>query len=381
MGNARPDNSRLRTEDIPDLLHDAQFLTARWKPKLAQVSLLFDCLRRNTDGSQIADRTVEIRLNRVHRIAAYYDPANIEVRPSRFRLDRPFSSASLQDWSYPPSEACLSINSQESLFAMTTSWRIDWLEGTYAKQAGDPRTFSIHLYLDQYDHGEYACERCLYFECEAVDAFSSGVALDLDEWGGQFDAWWDFWEAHVGEIRAPRGEGGPAAEDRFIPAGEDPPPDLSYEPPDQPAFLVLQTDAPPELLGPIQGMIEGIMRRDWARLAQAWPDYDKSAEDRARELEELYLGPEFGRWTYVRQVDAWWEEGSQACVTVRGIEHTAPDHEDPAANQETVISFALRKSDHGWRILTFAQGWPEDGSADQPSGPKPWLDEQALQSE
>lgn len=376
MGDVRKDNTRVRTRDIPNLLHDAQLLTVEWKPELAQVVLMFDCLRRNADGSEMADRSVEIRLVGVHRIAAYYDPVDIRLRPSSCRLDDPFIASDLENWPLPPLEAFLAINSEESLFSMATSWRVDWLQGCPMPPAADRCALFIHLQINKHDNGETASERSLYFECDSIHTLSSGVPLDLDHWAGQFDAWWKSWEQHC-----QRGEGSDGEdrelveEDAFIPSGEDPPQDLSYRPPDRTAFSVQRTGAPAALLQPIQDMHEAILDRNWARLARAWPNYDKNTDERARELEEQYLGLDFGRWAYVRQVDEWWEEGNQACVTVRGIEHSAPDDEDPATNQEVVITYALRKSDRGWRILTFSQGWPEYGSADSSDGPKPWLDE------
>jgi len=98
-------------------------------------------------------------------------------------------------------------------------------------------------------------------------------------------------------------------------------------------------------------------------MAVSYPDLDQSAEDRAAELKHQFLTDEFGRWVYLRSVDKWWIEGQRACVVVRGIEHTMPDEEDPASNDETVLSYRLLRCGERWIISTWSQGWPGFGSA------------------
>jgi hypothetical protein len=228
------------------------------------------------------------------------------------------------------------------------------------------------------NYSKTACKGYLYFECGDMEVLSAGVVLDLDVWAAQREAWWaswaDDWDETGQEADDLENQEEPVEEAAFIPAAEETVADSSYRPPDEPAFQLEPTDAPPALLEPIRDMLEGFLARDWTRLARAWPDYDKSPEERARELAERHLGDEFGRWVYARQVDDWWAEGRQACVIVRGLGHCIPDGDDPAVNEETVLSIALRKADRGWRIWTLNQGWPACGSADSFDGPKPWLD-------
>lgn len=365
-------NRKVEFSDMRALLNEAKLLSLDWQPELAQASLVFDCRRRNTDGSELSDRSVEIRLNAVERIAAFFNPANIEVRPSTFKLESPISKADLKNWTITPSEAQLSVNSKSDLFHMTTSWRIDWIKGDAL--SGQKGKYALCLRFDQHYYGKDACEKSLFFDCNDIELMSSSIPLDLYEWGEQCDAWWRGWGSHWEDKESSDAdnESPTLEEDTIIPAGEDPPPDTTYIPPSQPAFIV-ESDAPDELLKPIRDWHEGLLERDWQRVANAWPDYDQSATDRAERLQEIYMEHDFGRWAFVRQVDDWWQESNQACVIVRGIEHTMPDEEDPALNKETVISYALRKHDAGWAIWTFSQGWPQHGSAPTYDGEKPWL--------
>jgi hypothetical protein len=108
-------------------------------------------------------------------------------------------------------------------------------------------------------------------------------------------------------------------------------------------------------------------------LAQIYPGIDQNIEERARDLTR-WSEQGFGRWGYARAIDDWWIEGTRACVIVRGVEHCMPDDGDPAENQETVWTFALRKQGDDWTIGTLSQGWPRFGSAKALSdSDKPWL--------
>src|SRR5262245_35417231 len=116
--------------DITALLHEARLLSVEWKPEMAELRLSFECLRRNTDGSAMADRSVDLLLAGVERIAAYYSPAAVEVRPSKFNYSSVLREADLADWMHPPNEAYFSVNSGRQAWEMATSGRIDWLVGS-----------------------------------------------------------------------------------------------------------------------------------------------------------------------------------------------------------------------------------------------------------
>jgi hypothetical protein len=115
--------------------------------------------------------------------------------------------------------------------------------------------------------------------------------------------------------------------------------------------------------------------KDWGKMASAWPDFDMSLEERHEQIKASQLSHEWGRWVYIRQIDDWWEEASHACVVCRGVEHTAPEEESPAENEETVITYGLRCSDRGWVLRTGSQGWPSHESAAKSLKPTPWMSE------
>src|SRR5687768_15635360 len=94
-------------QEIPTLLHDAQFTGLQWEPHLRRIQLDFDCLRRNEDGSSLDDPVVELHLDSVEQLVAYYAPADLEVRPSEFVVRSRLSAADLVDWSQPAGEASL----------------------------------------------------------------------------------------------------------------------------------------------------------------------------------------------------------------------------------------------------------------------------------
>jgi hypothetical protein len=131
------------------------------------------------------------------------------------------------------------------------------------------------------------------------------------------------------------------------------------------------TDVPRGLLEPIIDWFEGHMDRDWWRMARAWPHLDRSLAEHAENIADdcQYVG----RWGYARQIDEWWWEGVHAEVTIRGIEHTMPDEEAEACNEESVWVFRLRREADRWVIRGYLQGWPDHGSAPaRPASEKPW---------
>ncbi|MCG8648968.1 MAG: hypothetical protein MI861_04000 [Pirellulales bacterium] len=363
-------------QDIPSLLHDAKLILLDWEQELRSLRLYFTCLMRNVDGSSIPEPVVELQLSGVERIAAYYSPASVEVRPSEFHNPSPFSAADLIAWNREPCEAYLSINSAQADFKMATSCQLTWPFGSPSDANKSEVSLGVHLALEEHSYGRDVVATGLYFGCDALRPMMSSVPLSVDDWRQQFDAWWKSWHDHwdLQDSDEPRGERQPVLEDTFIPAGTDRPPDLSYRPPSEPAFRLETADAPAELLLPINDFHSGLLEHDWERMARAYPNFDKGNADRAQELSHLYLSHEFGRWVYVRQVDSWWAEDVRACVVVRGIEHAMPNEEDPAMNHETVITYGLLKSEDRWIISTWSQGWPQYGSAPKSRGRSSWRD-------
>src|SRR3569623_255670 len=107
--------------DIPQLLHDATLADLNWDPHLRTFRLFFCCLRRNTDGSAVEDPTVELQLDGVEEIVAYYSPPSFGVKPSEFDVDHRLTAGDLERWLGRPREAELAINSPHAEFTMATS--------------------------------------------------------------------------------------------------------------------------------------------------------------------------------------------------------------------------------------------------------------------
>jgi hypothetical protein len=254
-------------QNIPALLHDAHLNGLDWEPHLNSMWLSFACLRRSVDGAPIMSPTVELYLEGVNQVAAYYSPANIEVRPSDFSVPDPLSSADLQEWTRPPDEAFVAINSPHADFEMATSCAIEWLFGEPLASDSEDSHLRMHLtFRHSYEEGAVAI--ALFFACDSIQPFSAGVPLSIDDWGQQFGAWWQNWKEHWSAKGSAdqESESEVVIEDKFIPTGEDPPPDLSYRPPAEPAFQLTATDAPNELLQPIEDFHVGLHKQEWARM-------------------------------------------------------------------------------------------------------------------
>src|SRR5262249_42586482 len=110
--------------DLPELLHDARLLSLGWDPELARLTLLFACLRREVDGSDLADRTVEIAS--VEAIVVAQDSCFPNVRPPESSPSRLLGVEDLSSWPFGPQEALLRVNSNadedEALHAARESW-------------------------------------------------------------------------------------------------------------------------------------------------------------------------------------------------------------------------------------------------------------------
>ena len=195
----------------------------------------------------------------------------------------------------------------------------------------------------------------------------------METWESQFAAWWKNWDNHWHDSDEESDEEEPVFEDAFIPAGEDSPADLAYRPPGEPAVELMDSDVPVELMQPIRAWFEATHTCDWKRKVAAQRNLDLSEEDQVRREKDDYVHF-FGRWGYARQIDEWWIERAVGEVSVRGVEHSMPDEEDPATNIESVWTFGLRLREGGWVIRTYSQGWPPFGSASiKELSEKPWF--------
>lgn len=339
-------------DDIPDLLHDATLRSIEFDAALRIARVTYSCLRRNPDGSELLDRNVELRISSVERIAAYYDAANFKQRFSEFSDLQYFNIDALQQAPIEDFDCEIAVNSLDELFNLRTSGHVDWLVGEPIEIEFPTDVFCLFVTLKTGNYRLGAVRSSIMFQGTSIETWSSGKPLSLQEWGSQFAAWWKGWENHWESDRLDE----PKEEDVFIPAGEESPQDLKFRPPDKPAFAVNPEDVNAALLEPIRDYHEGILTRDWSRVAKAWPNLDKDDTEQAREFESSFLGDEFGRWVYLRQLESFWQEGPRACVTLRGVEYWAPFDNEPAETVETVVSYCLRCLDGRWVIRKYSQG-------------------------
>jgi hypothetical protein len=296
---------------------------------------------------------------------------SFETRPSQFNPPRRITPEELADWPFRVQEASLWINSALAEEALESA-RLDWLLGNEASFRESPCTFNF--FFDQWgDFGMPMLHVRLLIGGDDFTVTSGGLPLDIDEWAEQYEAWWKGWKNHWdSKVEATDDES--SEYDTAIPAGKPEPPDLSYRPPDEPVFDLEPTDAPHELVHAIREYFESHHHRDWATMARVYPYSILSAEERAKQLERQNLTDDFGRWGFIRSIDDWWQEGSRACVVVRGIEHQMAFEEYPAKDCESVWTFSMRYRGGGWIIHGYSQGWPAFGSAKQLSlEQKPWL--------
>ncbi|MBN2494534.1 MAG: hypothetical protein JXR96_08095 [Deltaproteobacteria bacterium] len=362
--------SKLTAFDIPHLLHDATLVSGEWDRDASRLTLVYECLRRALDGSEIEDRRVEIALDGVVAFGVAYDSSLPDIRPSELVVPDSWVVKQIDPWPFRAMEAPMSINSESDAETVELAARCDWL-------LGDARAASGARYRICLEYsGSPRIRLLISVAAGAISPSIGGEPFPLDLWAKQYNAWWQGWQEHWDrkEEDGEDEEGEPALEDAAIPMGEDPPPDLSYSPPREPAFELTETEAPVEVLAPLRDWFEGLLERDWARRAGAFPHIDIEPIEHARAIEQRMQGQDFGRWGYARAVDRWWVEGKRAHVRVRGIEHSMPEEDDPAENVESVWDFALRCRRGEWKIWGYSQGWPCYGSAEKkPARQKPWL--------
>ncbi len=368
-------------QGIPDLLHDASLEGLQWQTQDRMLRLFFSCLRRMVDDSDSADLPVELRFVGVSQFAFYYAPANDSVRPTEIDFQSRFASTDLSPWDGRSSEAFLYLNSRLAEIEWETASHRLWVY-----RADDNASAQLHvaIALSPMNYGDDSVKESLFIVCDAIEPFSGGRPLSLEQWNEQYRAWWDGWSEHWEEKADDDfdGDGEEDDEDAYeyeiaIPAETSDLNPLDYNPPQKSPFQIGDTDAPVELLKPIEDFHSGMLQHDWRKVREASPRLDDEEDNLTEEeLEESYLDDGRGSWSYIRQVDSWWREGRRACVVVRGMEHTMPDEEDPAENRETVITYGLRELEGRWIIWSSTQGWPDFGSApelyEEPEWKKEW---------
>jgi hypothetical protein len=373
LGSKQSNQMMGNLKDIPPLLHDARLTGCRWDRHSKTFDLSFRCLRRNVDGTPIENSTVNLELRGVEQIVADYSPASLTVKPSDFEPPFRITLAELEEWPEGSIEAQVVINSPQAEFDSATACVRETLIGGLDDSSA-MSSLRVHVYFEPHGHVPESTAMGLSIHCDSLEPSTNGVPLDIDTWKRQFQAWWAGWRGHWTAKDKQSSNDELATEDTIIPAGHPTPPDLSYQPPKEAPFHVAKKMAPAELLKPIEDYHTGLHERDWPKVALAYPNFDFSLDDRAARLRDQYLGWDYGRWVYVRHIDGWWQEGDRACVVIRGIEHTMGDDEFPARNEETVLTYGLRRSLDGWVIAAWSLGWPRFGSAEKLAERQSWRD-------
>lgn len=343
---------------IGDLLHEARLVDLAWDEQLRRLRMAWKCLRKNIDDNDLTDTPVDLIVDGVRAMGVWWQPAAHEVRPSQCPELGEATVDAIRERFTGPGTLHVIVESQRGPHEFDLVCGVEWIVGDGDAVQKDACGLVVDVVCSPPSCGPDALSVGLVIFCDMVEAEAGGVPLTLQDWHDQFDAWWkgwqEYWDHKYGEDQQEDGDEDPVPEDKFIPAGDDEA-DLTYRPPDRPAFDVRKTDVPDDLIRPIRDFHEGHLAQDWRRMAIAYPDLSSPVENRPKVLEERFLGPEWGRWQYIRRVDDWWQEGRRACVTVRGIEHWAPMEGDPTEEREIVISYGLRELDGRWIIWTWSQ--------------------------
>lgn len=368
-------------QGIPDLLHEASLEGLQWKATDRTLRIFFDCLRSSVDDSEEIDSAVELRFLNVSQFAFYYSPGDDSVRPSEIDFEAHFAKADPANWDGQSSKAFLYLNSRTAQYEWETASYRRWIYQVEG-DIDSPLHVAINLSFANYD--EESLEENIFITCDAIQPISGGKPLTLEKWNQQYRAWWEGY-SHYWDNRAEESDEDDDDEEEDsessefyyeqIPAESAELDPLNYEPPDKPPFQIGPTDAPAELLRPIEDYHTGMLQHDWHKVRTASPQLDDREDITEEEIEESCLDENLGSWYYIRQIDSWWEEGRRACVVARGIEHSMPDAEDPAENRETVITYGLRELDGRWVIWSMKYGWPEFGSAEEACEEPEWKKE------
>lgn len=356
---------------ITPLLHNARLTELSHKD--GTVSLTLECLRRNPDGSELDDESLELRLFKVENVIAYYDPFRFHIRPSTLQPDETISPTELEQCSFNKQPVTVSIDSEEARFDMLSSSRSIVLVGDLPDESLS-RDHYLCLTFLPVETVEESCTTSFYFSFKELQMLAAGSTLNYELWSEQFVAWKEYWDRQwAGETETTNREQQSGV--HHVKSNEESPKIPDYDPPAQPPFRLNDQNAPDWLIEPIKNFHTGILHRDWNLVSSSLPAFDRESDKHISEIERRILGNDYGCWIFIRQIDEWWEEDRRAYVVARGIEHCMPDEFGPATNMETVIYYLLKKHGDNWLIHDYSQGWPADGSAPVCDREMPWLDE------
>lgn len=173
-------------KDIPPLLHDARLSDCRWDGHLKTFVLSFQCLRRNLDGTNIENSTVNLKLSDVARIQTHYSPASVTVKPSEFVTGSRLKRTDLDEWRHGAVDASLAINSPQAEFEMETAYARELLVGDL-ESCPHESPLRVHITFEPNNYGPQGTPTGLSIGCDSLATFAIGVPLDIETWKLQFE--------------------------------------------------------------------------------------------------------------------------------------------------------------------------------------------------
>lgn len=363
-------------EQISNLVHEGRLNSVTWDPILKKVTLVLHCLRRGSGGENLAPVPIIMTFSDIDAFYIGHNPETLSVKPEDYHLDRQLCELDLRYWDFPPQEFSLSVNSLQCQEDAFSTYIGEWILGSKARRVGSHLLTALTFYdgdLLGVPNSRIIC----FFACDEIIVESGGVALDLDTWTEQYQAWWNGWREHwlqQENCANDRDEEG-FLEDVFIPAGVDVAPDPDYRPPSEPIFHLMPHDLPEEIIRPLQSWFESVHSKDWRRRAECCQILGRNAAEQAKDEEESFNA--MPSWGYAREIDSWWLNDSLAQVEVRGIEHSMAFDDVAAESTERVWTFRLRKRGPRWVVRKWSACWPPKKGLSLARAAKlrPWLRE------
>ena len=169
---------------IGDLLRSATLFSVEWRSESRVVDLTYEPLRRDIEGSELADPRVVISLEEVSEIGIGHSPSTDGIRPSKYSLVRWLELADLTCWDFDPTEATFDLDSEQAAFEFTTSYRVSW-----HPVEDIPSNSKVILRLSHSPLlGLPTNEISLLFRTNRISLTSGGTLLDVDTWKSQHAA-------------------------------------------------------------------------------------------------------------------------------------------------------------------------------------------------
>ena len=209
---------------IGDLLHDAQLIDLTWDQQACCVRMTCECLRKNTDGSELADTAVDLIFADVRAVAIFWQPASHEVRPSQCPRFADATIEGVREVFAGAGTLGLSVCEQPYQYELETACGVRWVAGdSNAAESGDCR-FAVDAWCDPGSYGPKDILVRLAIFCDRIDIEADSVPLALEQWHDQFAAFWDdwkeYWDEQDGDSEEDEDGDEPVPEDAAIPAGQ-----------------------------------------------------------------------------------------------------------------------------------------------------------------